>query len=178
MWTLQLWIWGGGVRGKCNMQLWLLSCHSVLPPWVWTLFVRAPSGVHVFDGFSLLPCLHVCAHFSVFFVHAYAYRQTHNQMTTCAYTAPRDTRRTTAGQPRGDPRDHHGTTHGTASGTTVGQPTGQPRDNPDGHHKEGSRGPPPPPAVAFPGRGTCRTGNRTCIELVHKTQGPDRTRRM
>ena len=151
MWTLQLWIWGGGVRGKCNMQLWLLSCHSVLPPWVWTLFVRAPSGVHVFDGFSLLPCLHVCAHFSVFFVHAYAYRQTHNQMTTCAYTEPRDTRRTTAGQPRGDPRGHHGTTHGTASGTTVGQPTGQPRDNPDGHHKEGSRGPPPPPPSPFQG---------------------------
>ena len=24
------------------MQLWLLSCQIVLPPWVWTLFVRAP----------------------------------------------------------------------------------------------------------------------------------------
>ena len=106
------------------MLLRLLSRRSVLPPWVWTLFVRAPSGLHVFDGFSLLPCLHVCAHFSVFFVHAYAYRQTHNQMTTCAYTEPRDTRRTTAGQPRGDPRDHHGTTHGTA--------TGQPRWPPQG----------------------------------------------
>ena len=65
MWTLQLWVWGRGVRGKCIMQLSLLSCHIVLPPRVWTLFVRAPSGLHVFGGFSLLPCLHVCAHFSV-----------------------------------------------------------------------------------------------------------------
>ena len=65
MWTLQLWVWGRGVRGKCIMQLSLLSCHIILPPRVWTLFVRAPSGRHVFGGVSLLPCLHVCAHFSV-----------------------------------------------------------------------------------------------------------------
>ena len=38
------------------MQLWLLSCHIVLPPLVWTLFVRAPSGLDVFTVCLVLPC--------------------------------------------------------------------------------------------------------------------------
>ena len=32
MWTLQLWVWGRGVRGKCIMPLSLLSYYIVLPP--------------------------------------------------------------------------------------------------------------------------------------------------
>ena len=110
------------------MQVWLLSCHSVLPPWVWTLFVRAPSGLHVFCVFLVSPRLHVCVIFTFVLVHAYASSTTHNQMTTCAYTGPRHARRTTAEQPtgqlngpprdkaRGSPRDNRGMTRGTATG--------------------------------------------------------------
>ena len=110
------------------MQVWLLSCHSVSPPWVWTLFVRAPSGLHVLCVFLVLPCLHVCVLFTFVLVHAYASSTTRNQMTTCAYTEPRHARSTTAEQPtgqlngpprdkaRGSPRDNRGMTRGTATG--------------------------------------------------------------
>ena len=43
------------------MQLWLLSCHIVLPPWVWALFVRAPSCLDVFSGLAGVN-VHACAH--------------------------------------------------------------------------------------------------------------------
>ena len=134
MWTLQLWVRGGGVRGNCVMQVWLLSCHSVSPPWVWTLFVRAPSGLHVLCVFLVLPCLHVCVHFTFVLVHAYASSTTRNQMTMCAYTEPRHARSTTAEQPtgqlngpprdkaRGSPRDNRGMTRGTATGQPQWQP--------------------------------------------------------
>ena len=110
------------------MQVWLLSCHSVSPPWVWALFVRAPSGLHVLCVFLVLPCLHVCVLFTFVLVHAYASSTTRNQMTTCAYTEPRHARSTTAEQPtgqlngpprdkaRGSPRDNRGMTRGTATG--------------------------------------------------------------
>ena len=116
------------------MQVWLLSCHSVSPPWVWTLFVRAPSGLHVLCVFLVLPCLHVCVLFTFVLVHAYASSTTRNQMTTCAYTGPRHARRTTAEQPtgqlngpprdkaRGSPRDNRGMTRGTATGQPQWQP--------------------------------------------------------
>ena len=110
-----------GVDTFCPGTVWA-TC-------VWRLFVV-----------TVLACLRA---FQRVFVHAYAYSKTHNHMTMCAYTEPRDTRRTTAGQPRDNPRDHHGTTRGTASGTTVGQPTGQPRDNP--RDSPGALPPPPSP---------------------------------
>ena len=110
MWTLQLWVWGRGVRGKCIMQLSLLSCHIVLPPRVWTLFVRAPSGLHVFGGFSLLPCLHVCAHFSV----CSCMRMLASKHTIIWRCARIRNHGAPAGPPRDNPRGHDG------------QPTGLP----------------------------------------------------
>ena len=110
-----------GVDTFCPGTVWA-TC-------VWRLF-----------AVTVLACLRA---FQRVFVHAYAYSKTHNHMTMCASTEPRDTRRTTAVQPRDNPRDHHGTTRGTASGTTVGQPTGQPRDNP--RDSPGALPPPPSP---------------------------------
>ena len=103
-----------GVDTFCPGTVWA-TC-------VWRLF-----------AVTVLACLRA---FQRVFVHAYAYSNTHNHMTMCAYTGPRDTRRTTAGQPmgqpagpprdnpRGSPWDNRGTTHGTATG----QPTWPLRD--------------------------------------------------
>ena len=115
------------MRGKCIMQLSLLSCHIVLALWVWTLFVRAPSGLDVFIGLAGVH-VHVCAHALRALAHASAFTQARNIKSTCVYVEPRDTRSTTAEQPwgqsigqpkdnpRGSPWDNRGTTHGTAIG--------------------------------------------------------------
>ena len=128
MWTLQLWVWGRGVRGKCIMQLSLLSYRIVLPPWVRALFVRAASCLDVVTGLAGVN-VHVCAHaLKRALVHASAFTQARNHMSTCAYMELRGTRSTTAGQPwgqstgqpcdnpRDSPWDNRGTTHGTAMG--------------------------------------------------------------
>ena len=114
------------MRGQCIMQLWLLSCYIVLPPLVWTHFVRAPSGLDVWWvlGVSMLACVLALTRV---LVHANAFTETRDQMTMCAYAEPRDTRGTTAGQPRG-------ATQGTTSGQHTGQPPGQPWDNPRDSH--------------------------------------------
>ena len=79
------------------MQLWLLSCHIVLPPWVWALFVRAPSCLDVFSGLAGVN-VHACAHaLRRALVHSSAFTKARNHMCTCVHMELRDTRTTTAG---------------------------------------------------------------------------------
>ena len=100
-------------------------------------------------GVIMLTCVRA---FKRALVHAHASNKTHNQMTMCAYTEPRDTRRTTAGQARGQPkrppRDNPRDSPWDNRGTTRGTATGQPKRAPARF----------PPAVAFRGRGTGTTG--------------------
>ena len=129
MWTPQLWVRGGGVRGNCVMQVWLLSCHSVSPPWVWALFVRAPSGLHVLCVFLVLPCLHVCVLFYICVGACICFEHdAQSDDDVCVYgTTSR-------------PQYHRGTTHGTTQWTTTGQSAGQPPGQPwdDPRHSHGT----------------------------------------
>ena len=54
------------MRGKRIMQLSLLSCHIVLPPRVWTLFVRAPGETpDDYRGRLKLVAAHINDHYDV-----------------------------------------------------------------------------------------------------------------